>query len=92
MTFGSSEVNTLLLTIGLPLMGWLGRKAVKVLTDLRGAVSDLSMSVSILHVTLLGTDDQGGLVRRVEGISTRVHDLAGSVQVLQAREEYRRDR
>ena len=68
----ASELNTTLLIIGLPLIGWIGRKLIK-------AIELLNSTVSTLSTVLLGTDGQGGLVRRVEGVAKQGHDNANKL-------------
>jgi len=72
----ASELNTLLITVCLAIVAWVGRKLIK-------SVDALSDTVTRLGVVLLGTEDQGGLVRRVEGVARQGHDHASKIQALQ---------
>lgn len=57
-------LNTVLLVIGIPILIWLAR-----------SVTGLTDIIKEVKVVVLGTEDQGGLIRRVEGIGKNVHDL-----------------
>jgi len=82
---GASELNTLLLIVGLPGVAWIGRKLIK-------SVDGLNATVAKLDIVLLGTDGQGGLVRRVEGVAKQGHDHAGKLQVLEGEIEDLKER
>lgn len=73
----ASELNTLLLIVGIPLVSYVGKRIISTL-------GRLDKTVSTLHVMLLGTEEQGGLVRRVEGIARQGHDHANDITTLKA--------
>lgn len=74
---GASELNTVLLVVGIPVISFIGKRVISTL-------GRLDKTVSMLHITLLGTEDQGGLVRRVESIARQGHDHATDITVLKA--------
>lgn len=57
-------VNTILLVIGLPVLG-----------RLTWSTSKLTEAIKELKTVVLGVEDQGGLARRVEGIAATNHKL-----------------
>lgn len=76
----ASEVNTLLLVVGIPIISFIGKRVISTL-------GKLDRTVNILHTTLLGTESQGGLVRRVEGVAKQGHGHANDIMVLKSQME-----
>jgi hypothetical protein len=74
----SSTINTMLLIVVIPVIGYLARA----LTKLASTMGMLKTEFVKVSTVLLGTEDQGGLVRRVEGISSRMHELATDMTVM----------
>lgn len=72
----ASELNTIILAFGVPMLAWIGRKLIR-------AVEALTITVSTLSTVLLGTEGQGGLVRRVEGVARQGHDSANKITALE---------
>lgn len=46
------------------------------------AVKEVTGTIREVKILVLGTEDQGGLLRRVEGISKSVHDLNNRMTVV----------
>lgn len=80
-TLPANEVNTVLLVVGIPAVAWVGKKLTK-------AVNLLNDTVIKLQTVLLGTDGQGGLVRRVEQVASTGHDNANRLTEVAAEVEF----
>src|SRR5713226_7720622 len=73
-----SAVNTILLIIVLQVLAYLA-KSLKSLVD---SMNVVKISVVEVKTVMLGTEGQGGLVRRVEGVARQGHDNANEITML----------
>lgn len=74
----TGALNTLLLLIGIPVLVWLAKAVIGLIE----AVKEVTGTIKEVKMVVLGTEDQGGLLRRVEGIAANVHSLNNQVTPL----------
>lgn len=71
MQIDASVINTVLLIVVLPVLGWLTK-----------TLGRTNTALTELRTVLIGLEGQGGLSRRVEGIADRTHRLEQATTVL----------